>query len=313
VIFFANVSKKYGKFAAVVDLSFEIKKGECFVLLGPSGCGKSTTLKMINRMVEPDTGEIFVEGQNIRTAKPEELRRKIGYVIQNIGLFPHLTVWENVATVPRLLKWKEAQIKKRVEELLDLVGLPQHYAKKYPRELSGGEAQRVGVARALAADPPVILMDEPFGAVDPLNRQRLQDEFSNWQKKLKKTVVFVTHDVEEAVKLADRILVLKDGKKVQEGTPEQFWLKPANSFIKEFFGEDLGLKILSRHRLQELTLKAEINEDLPAIAINASLKAALAKMLAQGVFELNVEDDHKKIIGKISLQDLLIVGKGVAS
>lgn len=253
-----NVTKKYGDFTAVDGISFTVENGEVCVLIGPSGCGKSTTVKLINRMLEPTSGEIFVEGRNIRSERPDILRRKIGYVIQNIGLFPHMTVAENIAVVPKLLGWQHDRIEERTAELIDLIGLaPEQYAPKYPRELSGGEAQRIGVARALAADPPLLLMDEPFGAVDPLNRQVLQAEFQKIQKKLRKTVVFVTHDLDEAIRLADRIVLLDKGKVLQDDAPEELLSRPANRFVRNFVGTDRALKRLSRFAVGDHIRKTE--------------------------------------------------------
>jgi len=253
-----NVTKRYGDTLAVDSVSFEVPEGEVCVLIGPSGCGKTTTLRMINRLIEPTSGAIEVDGRDVMSVKPEELRRHIGYVIQSIGLFPHLTVADNIATVPRLLGWNDAKIEPRVTELLELFGLaPNEYAGKYPRQLSGGEAQRVGVARALAADPPLLLMDEPFGAVDPLTRDRLQMEFARIQRELRKTVIFVTHDVDEAIRLADRIALLRDGRLQQYDTPEELLDHPANKFVHDFMGADRALKRLGRVRVGEV-MRTEI-------------------------------------------------------
>ena len=242
-----DVTKRYGDTLAVDGVSFEVPTGKVCVLIGPSGCGKTTTLRMINRLIEPSGGTIEVDGLDIMEQRPEELRRHIGYVIQSVGLFPHLTVQDNIATVPRLLGWKDSKTLPRVGELLELVGLsPDEYGAKYPRQLSGGEAQRVGVARALAADPPVLLMDEPFGAVDPLNRDRLQMEFARIQRELRKTVIFVTHDVDEAIRLADRIALMRDGRLQQYDTPEVLLDHPANKFVHDFMGADRALKRLGR-------------------------------------------------------------------
>ncbi|MFQ5996677.1 MAG: ABC transporter ATP-binding protein, partial [Dehalococcoidales bacterium] len=216
-----HVTKVYGETLAVNDFSLEVDEGEVCVLIGPSGCGKTTTLRMVNRLIEPTSGHIFVNGKDTSQIKPERLRQSIGYAIQSVGLFPHLTVAANIATVPELLHWEKNRIAHRIEELLNLVKLnPTEYAKKYPSQLSGGEAQRIGVARALAADPPILLMDEPFGAVDPLTRERLQAQFVRIQQELKKTVILVTHDLDEAIRLADRIAIMESGKLVQYDTPE---------------------------------------------------------------------------------------------
>jgi osmoprotectant transport system ATP-binding protein len=250
VISLEHVTKRYADKLAVDDLTLEIPDGEVAVLIGPSGCGKTTTLRMVNRLIEPTSGRILIDGTDALSIRPEELRRHIGYVIQSVGLFPHLTCADNIATVPKLLGWKADRIATRVRELLDLVGLPAAaYADKYPRQLSGGEAQRIGVARALAADPPVLLMDEPFGAVDPLNRDRLQAEFARIQRELKKTVIFVTHDVDEAIRLADRIALMRDGRLQQYDSPEVLLDHPANKFVHDFVGADAALKRLGRVRV----------------------------------------------------------------
>lgn len=242
-----NVTKRYGETLAVANLSIEIGEGEVCMLIGPSGCGKTTTLRMVNRLIEPTSGRIFVNSTDISTVKPEELRRTIGYAIQSVGLFPHMTVKENIAVVPELLHWEKSRVDSRVEDLLALVGLnPYEYSGKYPSQLSGGEAQRIGVARALAADPPILLMDEPFGAVDPLTRERLQAQFVRIQQELKKTVIMVTHDLDEAIRLADRIAIMASGKLVQYDTPEVILSKPANKFVHDFVGTDRALKRLSR-------------------------------------------------------------------
>lgn len=258
VVAFEHVTKRYGSAdpPAVDDLSFTIPAGEICVLVGPSGSGKTTTMKMVNRLIEPTSGRITIGGEDVMSLPAVELRRRIGYVIQQVGLFPHLTIGENVAVVPRLIGWKAPRIKERVEELLALVGLePATFAARYPNELSGGERQRVGVARALAADPPVMLMDEPFGAVDPIRRDRLQNEFLRLQEKVRKTIVFVTHDVDEAIKMADRIAILqRGGILAQYDTPEAILATPASDFVERFVGADRGLKRLSLARVRDLTL-----------------------------------------------------------
>ena len=243
-----GVSKRFdqGGGAAVDDLSIDIREGETVVLVGPSGCGKTTTMRMINRLIEPTTGSILVDGQDVMRQDPVELRRTIGYVIQSIGLMPHRTVAENMATVPRLVGWDKARIQTRIEELVGILDLDTEFLGRYPSELSGGQRQRVGVARALAVDPPVMLMDEPFGAVDPIVRARLQDQFVDIQRRLKKTVVFVTHDIDEAIKMADRIAILQRGAKIaQYDTPEAILRAPAGDFVKEFVGAERGLKRLA--------------------------------------------------------------------
>jgi osmoprotectant transport system ATP-binding protein len=242
---------------AVNDLSLSIPAGKICVLVGPSGCGKTTSLKMVNRLIEPTSGRILLDGVDAATRELTELRRGIGYVIQQTGLFPHQTIVENVGTVPRLLGWPGARIKARSEELLSLVGLdPAKYARRFPSQLSGGERQRVGVARALAADPPVMLMDEPFGAVDPIVRERLQDEFLRLQEELAKTILFVTHDIDEAIKMGDLVAVLQLGGKVaQFGTPAELLASPASDFVARFVGADRGLKRLALSRVADLTLR----------------------------------------------------------
>jgi osmoprotectant transport system ATP-binding protein len=231
---------------AVGDLSFDIAEGEIVVLVGPSGCGKTTTLKMINRLVEATGGTIEVAGTDINSVEAPILRQGIGYVIQRIGLFPHRTIGENIATVPGLLGWEKDRIKDRVTELIELVGLEQEMKDRYPSELSGGQQQRVGVARALAADPPVLLMDEPFGAVDPIVRSRLQDELLDLQQRVRKTIVFVTHDIDEAIQLGDRVAILNVGGVLEQyASPAEILSNPANSFVEEFLGEDRSLKRLS--------------------------------------------------------------------
>ena len=247
MIRFEGVTRLFGAVRAVDRLDLAIHERELCVLVGPSGSGKSTMLRMINRLIEPTDGRVSLDGKDIRAMRPEILRRSIGYVIQSVGLFPHLTVAANVATVPQLLGWDRGRIEERVERMLTLVGMdPDVYRGRYPHELSGGEAQRIGVARALASDPPVILMDEPFSAVDPVNRLRLQDEFLSIQRELRKTVVFVTHDVDEAIRLADRIAVVRSGRLVQYDTPEKILEHPADPFVAEFVGADRALKRLSR-------------------------------------------------------------------
>jgi len=271
VIRFEQLTKRYDDRLAVDHLSLEVPDGRVCVLIGPSGSGKTTTLRMINRLIEPTGGRVLIDGRDTASLPTEELRRSLGYAIQSVGLFPHFTVAENVATVPRLLRWDKQRIRERVREVLALVGLePDDYAARYPRQLSGGEAQRVGVARALAADPPVLLMDEPFGAVDPLTRGRLQGEFARIQRELRKTVVFVTHDVDEAIRLADLIAIMRDGRLVQYDTPETILDHPADGFVHDFVGADRALKRLGRVRVADV-----MRADVPHAA--AEDAAALAK------------------------------------
>lgn len=248
-----KVSKRYGEQVAVHETTLTFGDGELTVLIGPSGCGKTTTLKMINRLIEPSSGRILIGDRDVTLADPQALRRGIGYVIQSIGLFPHMSVQENIEVVPKLLGWDAKRRAARARELLELIGLePGRYAAAYPKELSGGQAQRVGVARALAVDPPVLLMDEPFGAVDPLTRERLQDEFLRLQAELKKTVVMVTHDIDEAIKLADRVCVMNIGVVEQFATPDEVLREPASRFVRQFVGADRALKRLSRVRVRDL-------------------------------------------------------------
>jgi osmoprotectant transport system ATP-binding protein len=238
--------------AAVDGLSLEVPEGEIAVFVGPSGCGKRTTMKMINRIIEPTSGRIFLEGEDVTNVKPDELRRRMGYVIQQIGLFPHMTIADNIATVPKMLGWGKGEISDRTDELLDMVGIDRSYRSRYPKELSGGQRQRIGVARAMAADPPVMLMDEPFGAIDPINRENLQDEFLRLQEEINKTIVFVTHDIDEAIKMGDRIAILRQGGRIaQYDTPEQVLTDPADDFVGEFIGAGASLKLpepCPRHR-----------------------------------------------------------------
>ncbi len=305
-----GVTKRYEGAArpAVENLSLEVPEGEVVVLLGPSGCGKSTTLRMINRLIEPDDGKILLDGVDITTLDPQELRRGIGYAIQGVGLFPHWTVHENIGTVPWLRGWEQDRIDARVTELLELVGLdPERYDGAYPDELSGGEAQRVGVARALAADPPVLLMDEPFGAVDPLTRDRLQQEFCRILSRLGKTVVFVTHDIDEAIRLGDRIALMREGRLVQYDVPERVLAYPSDEFVAEFVGAERALKRLSLAHI-ELVLgpPAEAPTDAAlTVPAGVTLREALARLLEAGQDVLPVAGDGGKIVGSISIERLM--------
>jgi osmoprotectant transport system ATP-binding protein len=295
-----NVTKRFDDNIAVNDVSLTIPEGELTILLGPSGCGKTTTLRTINRLTEIDSGEILLEGRPITDAPPHELRRHIGYAIQSVGLFPNMTVSRNIGTVPRLLGWDKDRIASRVTEQLKLVGLtPEVIAEKMPDELSGGEAQRVGVARALAADPPVLLMDEPFGALDPISREHLQREFAALHKSLGKTVVFVTHDIEEAVLLGDRIVLMRDGSIVQEGAPEDLWRSPASEFVRDFFGDEFGLRILSRHRASDLPIGPAPSGDVPRVEYGTNLRDVLAIMVTNSSEDVAVVQDGN-IIGGLS-------------
>ncbi len=301
VVAFEHVTKRYGDGPpAVTDLSLEIGAGEVCVLVGPSGCGKTTTMKMVNRLVEPTSGRVTIDGEDVAALPAVELRRRIGYVIQQVGLFPHLTVGDNVAVVPRLLGWSASRITERVEELLELVGLdPATYRDRYPAALSGGERQRVGVARAMAADPTVLLMDEPFGAVDPIRRERLQNEFLRLQARLRKTIVFVTHDVDEAIKMADRIAILQvGGVLAQYDTPDRLLAAPASEFVERFVGADRGLKRLSLARVGGLAL-----ETPPTVTVGEPLPAARAG-LPDGAGWALVTDDRRRPVGWVQVSDL---------
>ncbi len=253
-----EVTKRFrGTRAPAVDhLTLTITDGEVVVLVGPSGCGKTTTLKMINRLIEPTSGTISIDGVDVTGLEPHELRRGIGYVIQQIGLFPHRTVRENIATVPRLLGWEQARVERRVRELAEITDLGADMLDRYPSELSGGQRQRVGVARALAADPPILLMDEPFGAVDPIVRAKLQDELLELQRRLHKTIVLVTHDIDEAIRLGDRVAILSVGGHLEQyAPPEELLRAPANDFVADFLGSDRGIKRLSLIRIADIDLE----------------------------------------------------------
>jgi osmoprotectant transport system ATP-binding protein len=294
VIRLEQLTKRYGETVAVDHLDLEVGEGELCVLVGPSGCGKTTTMKMINRLVEPTSGRILLDGDDVTHADPVALRRRIGYVIQQVGLFPHLTIADNVATVPRLLGWDRARTKRRVGELLDLVGLPPRtFAKRYPAQLSGGQQQRVGVARALGADPPVLLMDEPFGAIDPITRARLQEEFLRLQREVRKTIVFVTHDIEEAVHLGDRIAILTDGGVLaQYDTPAVILGAPATPFVADFVGADRGLK-----RLSVTPIEAGDLERPPVVHLDDTLAEARRRLGAQAARWAVVLDGDGRLHG----------------
>src|SRR6056297_400288 len=288
MIEFKNISKRYDNTPAVNDCSFTIPSHKFCVLIGPSGCGKTTMLRTVNRLVIPNEGAVLIDDTNVANIPVTELRKKIGYVIQTIGLFPHMTVEKNIAIVPKLLKWEKTRISKRIDEMLDLVGLePKQYKKKRTSELSGGEAQRIGVARALASDPPILLMDEPFGAVDPINREILQQSFLKIQRELKKTILFVTHDMDEALKMADIIAIMKNGELVQFNSSLEILSKPENEFVKSFFGTDRIMKRLSMLKaIDYLNQTGKPGKDLPKIEITNefSLKDALSIL-----FEKNVD------------------------
>ena len=285
---------------AVEDLTLDINEGEILVLVGPSGCGKSTTLRLINRMIEPTAGKIIFDGEDVTDVNPDKLRRRIGYVIQQIGLFPHQTIAQNIATVPKMAGWDKAKVGARVDELLDLVGLdPEEFRGRYPKELSGGQAQRVGVARALGADPAVMLMDEPFGAIDPITRDRLQNEFLRLQAELRKTIVFVTHDIDEAIKMGDRIAILGERSVIKQcDTPERILAYPVDDFVDDFIGSGSTLKGLNFERVSSLDLT-----EYPTMAVGDSRESALAKLqAADREWILCCEDD--KPVRWLRKQDL---------
>jgi osmoprotectant transport system ATP-binding protein len=297
-----GVTKRFGPTVAVDRLDLDVAAGELCMLVGPSGSGKTTTMRMINRLIEPSSGRIFLDGADVTEGDPVELRRRIGYVIQQVGLFPHLTVEDNVATVPRLLGWDKARIRGRVGELLELVGLdPGTFARRYPAELSGGQRQRAGVARALAADPPVLLMDEPFGAIDPITRERLQTEFLRLQAEVRKTVVFVTHDIEEAVRMGDRIAVFAEGGKLEQyDTPAEVLGAPATPFVASFVGADRGLKRLSVTHIDAADL-----ERPPLVTTTDDLATARQALASSAGSWAVVVDDTGALRGWVGELDLI--------
>lgn len=337
------LSRRYGKHFAVKDINMTVRSGELVALVGPSGCGKSTTLRMLNRLVEPTDGTVLINGQPIAEMSLTELRRKMGYVIQSTGLFPHWNVGRNIATVPTLLKWSPAQIDARVNELMTKLKLTpiEQFRHKYPHELSGGQAQRVGVARALAADPDVLLMDEPFGALDPITRQTLQIEIRKIQQQTQKTVLFVTHDMDEALVMADKIAIMKDGELIQFGEPIDLLINPVDAFVREFIGQsDLGLKLLSQRHVaqyihvadttpttgghhwivdeqrrpkalvggkldsEQREVQTHVNEQWLAVP-EMSMKEALSRMVWYRVSVLPVVDTHGVMIGEVSLKAMM--------
>lgn len=309
MIQFRNICKNYGSKFVLNNISFTIDKGEVFVLLGPSGCGKSTSIKLINKLLVPDSGQIFINNEDIALINDLDLRKKIGYVIQNVGLFPHMNVEKNIAIVPKLLRLDKDEIHKKVEYLLEFVGLDvQEFIHKYPSQLSGGEAQRVGVARALAGNPEIILMDEPFGALDPVNRYKLQREFLKIKKKLDKTIVFVTHDIEEAILLGDKIAIMDDGKIIQTGSPDEIVFHPKSSFISSFLRGEGALLLLSKYKIGDMNLNGNANLlNLPKLSNENSLKEALAKILETGSDYVATEDkiiSLSQILEKVRMEKL---------
>lgn len=305
MIRFVGINKTYDDGHQVLeDLNLEVKEGEITVLIGPSGCGKTTTMKLINRLIQPSSGRIEIDGRDIASLDPVELRRKIGYVIQSIGLFPHMTIARNVGVVPRMLKWDKAKVASRVNELLSMVGLePRMFGNRYPSELSGGQQQRVGVIRALAADPSIILMDEPFSALDPISREQLQDELVRLQQELKKTIVFVTHDMDEAIKLADTIVLMNGGRIVQSGSPEQILRHPANDFVKSFIGKK---RLAAENRIGAMPTAGDVMVDSPAVALpTRGLAEAMKMMENRRVDSLLVVDKSNRLAGSVSIYQVL--------
>jgi len=306
-ITFDHVTKRYaGRDAAAVDdLSLEIPAGAFCILVGPSGGGKTTALKMVNRLIPFDSGDIRIDGRSIRDLPVVELRREIGYVIQQVGLFPHMTVGENIGTVPRLLGWSKDKIRSRSTELLELVGLEAADMKRYPAELSGGQRQRVGLARALAADPPLLLMDEPFGALDPITRFRLQTEMRRLHREVEKTVIFVTHDIDEAIQLGDRIAILREGGVLaQYDTPDAILAHPADDFVAKFIGEDRALRRLALKKLTDVQLEtADGAQDGPRVSIQTTVRNAVSLLLDTKADRLLVEHDNGDVVGAFRFSD----------
>ncbi|HEX2084784.1 MAG TPA: ABC transporter ATP-binding protein [Solirubrobacteraceae bacterium] len=305
---FQHVTKRYpgAEAPAVDDLSLRVEPGETCVLVGPSGSGKTTAMRMVNRMVEMTSGDILLDGRSVRDGDASELRRHIGYVIQHVGLFPHRTALQNIATVPQLLGWPRQRILERARELVELVGLDVSLADRYPSQLSGGQRQRVGVARALAADPPLMLMDEPFGALDPITRDRLQGEFERLKERLSTTIVFVTHDIDEAIRLGDRIAILRQGGVLaQYATPGELLLHPADAFVEEFVGADRALKRLALLCVADAELEpaGAAGSDAP-LSPRTSLRDALAALLQEPEGRLPVADDEGRLLGCLSVESV---------
>lgn len=309
MISFKHVSKSYnGTDKAVNDVDFEVEKGEIVIFLGPSGCGKTTLLRMVNRLETISEGSILVNGEDIGQLNVIELRRKIGYVIQSNGLFPNMNIEENVTIVPDLLGWDKKKKHNRYTELMKLIGLdPKEFRKRFPNELSGGQQQRIGVIRALAADPPVMLMDEPFGALDPLIREKIQDEFLQIQREVKKTILFVSHDIDEAIKMADKIVLMRDGEIMQYGTPSDILIHPKNEYVSQFIGKDRAIKHLSLRTIAQMQEKIELLEidqsieDSKSINVNNNLKDTLAMLLNQEADQVIVYNDDDEVQGAITI------------
>jgi len=300
-----GISKSFGALKAIDDLSLKLPEGAFCTLVGPSGCGKSTLLRMINAMIMPDSGRILLRGTDIRTLRPDLLRRGIGYVIQSVGLFPHWTIADNILTVPRLLRWPEERCAKRLDEIVALTEIDPLWLTRYPRQLSGGQQQRIGVARALAADPDIILMDEPFAALDPPSRANLQDEMRRIHAQSKKTIIFVTHDIDEALKLASVIVLMNKGRIAQLGTPREILAKPANEFVQSFIGGGAThLRLLDLEQVST-RMRPQMAEQAPAIFAHASLKDALNLMLTEGCTLLAVQDQNGQRIGTLHIADLI--------
>ena len=316
MIEFQNVTKVYEsadkKVTAVNNINFHVEPGEICVFLGPSGCGKTTLLRMVNRLIPITSGSIEVDGKNINSMDIIKLRRSIGYVIQHNGLFPNMTIEDNINVVPKMLGWDQNRMKNRYSELMEMMGLdPGQFQKRYPFELSGGQQQRIGIARALAADPPVMLMDEPFGALDPVIRDHLQNEFLRIQKEMKKTILFVSHDIDEAIKLGNKVAIFDAGKLKQIGTPDEILSNPKNDFVRDFVGDDRALKRLTLLKVRDLMVlsdgfrKSRLNSEWhgQVISVNENLKTALSHLLSAPNGEVCVVDDHNKKLGVLCVSD----------
>ncbi len=299
-----GVTKRYPGQArpAVEHIDMDIRAGEIVIFVGPSGCGKTTLMKMVNRLIEPSAGRIFLQGEDVTRVNPDQLRRRIGYVIQQIGLFPHMTIGDNIATVPKMLGWDKARIARRIDELLELVGLDaREFRNRYPKQLSGGQRQRVGVARALAVDPPVMLMDEPFGAIDPITRDRLQNEFLRLQEEIGKTIVFVTHDIDEAIKMGDRIAILREGARIaQYDTPEHILSAPADDFVADFVGAGASLKRLNLSRVRDV----ELTQEWPTVAVGTERAEVLRVLRKSGMGSVLIVDSAKRPVRWVTARDI---------